>query len=141
MMIDASALVAILADEDDAEDLGAKLDAARVRMTTPLAVFEASVALARRSSATSGLTGRAALIERAQQLVLSFLERNSIRLVAISADMTGHAVLAAARFGKAVGHPADLNFGDCFAYAAATAFRAPLLFKGEDFTKTDVRQA
>lgn len=141
MMIDASALVAILGNETDAEDLGAKLDSARVRMTTPLAVFETSVALARRAASSGSRGDRPAMIERAQQIVLAFLERNNIRQVAISSDMTKHALNAAARFGKAVGHPADLNFGDCFAYAAATAFRAPLLFKGDDFTKTDVRQA
>jgi ribonuclease VapC len=41
-------------------------------------------------------------------------------------------------FGKASGHPAKLNFGDCMAYAVAVALRAPLLFKGRDFGQTDV---
>ena len=46
---------------------------------------------------------------------------------------------AYADFGKASGHPAKLNFGDCFAYALAKAKREPLLFKGDDFAATDVR--
>jgi ribonuclease VapC len=54
-------------------------------------------------------------------------------------DEIGRAALAAARtFGKFVGHPADLNFGDCFAYACAKAVHAMLLFKGDDFALTDV---
>ncbi|RBP14249.1 ribonuclease VapC [Roseiarcus fermentans] len=44
-------------------------------------------------------------------------------------------------FGKGSGHPAGLNFGDCFAYALAKAAREPLLFKGEDFSRTDVAAA
>lgn len=140
-MLDASAIVAILGDEHDAEELGAKMDSARVRMTTPLAIFEASISLARRAASTERREDRQAMIDQWQQLVFDFLDMNQIRIVAISPDMTKHALNAAARYGKAVGHPAALNFGDCFAYAAASAFRAPLLFKGEDFTKTDVRQA
>ena len=45
---------------------------------------------------------------------------------------------AAARFGRVVGHPANLNLGDCFVYACAKAYRVPLLFKGEDFSQTDI---
>ena len=48
---------------------------------------------------------------------------------------------AYADFGKASGHPAKLNFGDCFAYALAKAKREPLLFKGDDFSRTDVTPA
>jgi ribonuclease VapC len=48
---------------------------------------------------------------------------------------------AHARFGKGSGHPAQLNFGDCFSYALARALDAPLLFKGNDFSHTDIRPA
>jgi ribonuclease VapC len=44
----------------------------------------------------------------------------------------------AGRYGRIVGHKAALNFGDCFAYACARAYRAPLLYKGEDFSHTDL---
>ena len=47
-------------------------------------------------------------------------------------------VPAAALYGKAVGHPADLNFGDCFAYACAKAHTTTLIYKGDDFAKTDL---
>ena len=50
-------------------------------------------------------------------------------------------ILIFQRFGRGSGHPAKLNFGDCLAYAAATVLDEPLLFKGEDFTHTDVRDA
>ena len=45
---------------------------------------------------------------------------------------------AAMKYGKSVGHPADLNFGDCFAYACAKAYRLGLIYKGDDFAKTDL---
>ena len=45
------------------------------------------------------------------------------------------------KFGKGSGHPAKLNFGDCFAYALAKQLDAPLLYKGDDFAQTDVRSA
>ena len=80
-------------------------------------------------------------VRAALAVVLAFLDRNGIAQMPITPDIGIAAVEAAARFGKATGHAADLNFGDCFAYACALALDAPLLFKGEDFSKTDVRQA
>lgn len=52
-----------------------------------------------------------------------------------------HGAWAYRRYGKGSGHPAKLNFGDCFAYALAASLDAPLLFKGEDFAQTDVKRA
>jgi ribonuclease VapC len=49
--------------------------------------------------------------------------------------------MAFEKYGKGRGHPAQLNMGDCFAYAVAKSRRMPLLFKGNDFTKTDIRIA
>jgi ribonuclease VapC len=60
---------------------------------------------------------------------------------AVSPYLARKAVEAAARFGKIVGHKADLNFGDCFVYAHAQARDEALLFVGDDFTHTDVRSA
>jgi ribonuclease VapC len=51
------------------------------------------------------------------------------------------ALAAFSRYGKGRGHPAQLNLGDCFAYAVAKNYRTSLLFKGEDFSKTDIRSA
>ena len=56
----------------------------------------------------------------------------------VVADVGRRALDAAAHFGRAVGHPANLNFGDCFVYDCAKAYRVPLLFKGEDFSQTDI---
>ncbi len=60
-------------------------------------------------------------------------------MISFGADHFGWAELGFDRFGKGGGHPAHLNFGDCMAYAVAKALDAPLLFKGGDFAKTDVR--
>ena len=57
-------------------------------------------------------------------------------------DQEAHTALAAfSRYGKGRGHPAQLNLGDCFAYAVAKNYQTALLFKGEDFDKTDLRPA
>ena len=68
----------------------------------------------------------------------ALLERLDIGLVALSADGSRLARLGYARFGKGVGSPGVLNYGDCLAYGVAMAAREPLLFKGEDFAQTDV---
>ncbi|MGH7046475.1 MAG: hypothetical protein ACREE2_08810 [Stellaceae bacterium] len=57
-------------------------------------------------------------------------------------EKEAHIALAAfAHYGKGRGHPAQLNLGDCFAYAMARSTRTTLLFKGDDFTKTDISPA
>ena len=69
-----------------------------------------------------------------------FLERAPVELVPVTPEHAHAARRAWRRFGKG-NHPAGLNFGDCFAYALAEAIREPLLFKGEDFTLTDIEAA
>ena len=128
MMIDASAMVAILLREPDGKSLAAQIEAAKAPFTSPLAVYETIVALMRvkRLSAAD-----------AEAIVRGFLTAASVRVVMISDSMATAAAAAFDRFGKGR-HPAALNMGDCFAYACAKAYRAPLLFKGEDFGKTDI---
>ncbi|RWA64674.1 type II toxin-antitoxin system VapC family toxin [Mesorhizobium sp.] len=58
--------------------------------------------------------------------------------VAIDEDIGSRAIDASIRYGKAVGHPADLNLGDCFAYACAKALDVPLLYRDSDFVQTDL---
>ena len=70
----------------------------------------------------------------------AFLEEARIELVPVSLEHAHAARRAWRRFGKG-NHPAGLNFGDCFAYALAQATREPLLFKGDDFTLTDIEAA
>ena len=68
---------------------------------------------------------------------MAFLAANNVKEMPVGADV-GRRALDAARFGRVVGHPANLNLGDCFVYAYAKAYRVPLLFKGEDFSQTDI---
>ena len=70
----------------------------------------------------------------------AFLEAAEIELVPVTPDQARAARQAWRRFGKG-NHPAGLNFGDCFSYALAESAREPLLFKGEDFARTDIEAA
>ena len=68
----------------------------------------------------------------------ALLERMKVEVVPMSVDAARLARLAYARFGKGVGQPGVLNYGDCLSYGIAMAEREPLLFKGDDFGRTDV---
>ncbi len=139
MYIDASAIVALLLNEPDAASLKSQLDAATSRLTSPLTIFEASISLAR--ARLGKMPTRKATpdeIRIAHGFVLEFVELNAIKEIPVATSLAHRAVEAAATYGKVVGQAADLNFGDCFAYACAKAYHAPLLFKGDDFTHTDV---
>ncbi len=139
MVVDASAIIAVLNRESDAARIASTIDARRGQLrVSPLTLFEATVSLARAASAKAGRKASHAEIELAQATVDAFVRANDICEIEVTPVMGRIAIEAAARYGKAVGHPADLNFGDCFAYACAKALGAPLLFKGDDFSKTDV---
>jgi ribonuclease VapC len=69
-----------------------------------------------------------------------FLKRAGIDIASVDADQSRAAIDAYRRFGKGR-HPAGLNFGDCFAYALAAVTSEPLLYKGDDFAKTDIAAA
>ncbi len=132
MYVDASAIVAILTVEVDCDRLVDALDGADAAITSPIAVFEATMGLARKHRLD---------LHTAHQVVEDFLVSANVSLVAVTLAEAALAVDAAARYGKGRGHPAQLNLGDCFAYAAARASNSPILFTGEDFTKTDLRAA
>ena len=70
----------------------------------------------------------------------ALVARFEVGIEPVTADQARIAREAYRRFGKGIGHPAKLNFGDCFAYALATELDEPLLFIGQDFTHTDVRR-
>lgn len=131
MFVDASALTAILSDEKDAYELLARLQKAADRITSPLAVWETVIAVAR----NLGLE-----IAEAHDAVEAFLRLAEIEVVPVSPETRTIAIEAYARFGKSR-HPAALNFGDCFAYAGARLARMPLLYKGDDFPRTDIETA
>ncbi len=131
MFVDASALTAMIADEHDGIALMARMQKARTKMTSPVAVWEATLAVAR-------LTGKS--IAEAKEGLERFLELGGVELTAIPAEVTALAIDSYDRFGKGR-HRARLNMGDCFAYACARHFGQPLLYKGDDFAQTDIEAA
>jgi ribonuclease VapC len=131
MFADASALTAMLVDERDAGELLARVQNYNLRITSPLAVWETVLAVAR----VLGLE-----IHAAEAAVEEFLALADIVVTPVAAETRGVAIDAFARFGKGR-HPAALNFGDCFAYACAKQADVPLLYKGEDFPQTDIETA
>lgn len=131
MFIDASALTALLTDEDDARELLARLQGADRRLTSPLAVWEAVVAVARVLDLP---------ISESAAAVDSYLALMAIEMVAVPPQTARIAIAAFDRYGKGR-HPAQLNFGDCFAYACARHLGQPLMFKGGDFPQTDIEAA
>jgi ribonuclease VapC len=132
MFVDASAIVALITKEPEADLLADTLDTAETPITSSLAIYEATLAVFRKQRGT---------VEDARQDVRDFLAETRIRLVAIEGDASDRALDAFTRYGKGRGHPAQLNMADCFAYAVATAHGTSLLFKGEDFALTDIPPA
>ncbi|MDP2955477.1 MAG: type II toxin-antitoxin system VapC family toxin [Longimicrobiales bacterium] len=128
VVLDTSALIAILQGKHDADALVAALDAADMRCVSAATVVEAGIVL----QARYGDHG-----ERELDL---FLQRAEVDIVPVTPDHAELARQAFRRFGKGR-HPAGLNFGDCFAYALSAASDAPLLFTGENFRRTDVLTA
>lgn len=131
MFLDASALCAMITNEEDAASLSAKLEDAETRLTSPLAVWETVTNVARLMS-----------MEHlwAQGIVERYLKDFRIEIIAVLPEMTALALDAFRRYGKGR-HPAALNFGDCFAYACAKHHKVPLLYKGNDFSLTDIEPA
>jgi ribonuclease VapC len=128
MFLDASAIIGIIAREIDAAALAGRLRQANEVHTSPVALYEAVLGLAR--------VGRMS-IQDAQIVLDRFLEEVRAQIIPISAEVGRSAVAAFERYGRGR-HPAALNMGDCFAYACAREYDIPLLFKGEDFPLTDV---
>lgn len=125
MVLDTSALVALLQGEDVASRLAAALDADAVRLVSAATVVEcALVMLGRRGDA-------------GEALVDPLLRAIGAEVVAVDGQQALLARDAAVRYGRGR-HPAALNFGDCFSYALAVARGEPLLFVGDDFSRTDV---
>jgi ribonuclease VapC len=132
MFVDASAIVAILTREPDADTLADSLEKGRSPITSPIAIVEAVLGVRRK---------RHASVAEAETDVREFLATARVETVSITCTETQTALDAYARYGKGMGHPAQLNLGDCFAYAVTKNHRTTLLFTGDDFNKTDVRVA
>ncbi|MET3583383.1 ribonuclease VapC [Mesorhizobium robiniae] len=141
MFLDASAIIAILLEEADADSLLKKIENAEKLYFSPSSAFEAIVAIARSTSiAENGdqTSTPPALIDRGQMIVMDFLAELRAVEVPMDTRIRELAIKAARDYGRYVGHPAKLNFGDCFSYACAKAYRVPLLYKGNDFLQTDL---
>jgi ribonuclease VapC len=128
MVIDTSALLAILKVEPDAEALIARLSLAGPRRLSTATLLETRLVIERQI----GEAGQAALDR--------LLAAADITTVPLEIIHVHWALVGWRRFGKGQ-HPASLNFGDCFSYGLAMALGAPLLFKGDGFAATDVQQA
>lgn len=129
MIVDTSALIAILRDEEDAIAYARAI---------------ANAAIRRISAATYVET--AAVIDASRDPIASRRFDDLLREArfAIESVTEAHARIAREAyrdFGRGSSHPARLNFGDCFAYALAKAMNEPLLFKGDDFARTDITSA
>lgn len=126
MVVDSSAVVAILEEEPDGPALLRRLVEAGTRRISAATLLEAAIVLEAKSGEIAG-----------DQLDL-FLARGGIAVEDVTADQIRIARKAWRKFGKGSEHPAGLNYGDCFSYALAKAFGEELLFKGGDFGETDV---
>lgn len=129
MIVDSSVVIAILRQEADAQEFSEAMEAATSCRISAASFFEAAIVIDSR---------RDALASREFD---SIFAANDIEICTVDERQARIAREAYRDFGKGSGHPAKLNFGDCFAYALAKARNEPLLFKGKDFAHTDVRPA
>ena len=125
MVIDSSALIAILFREPERDVLATAIDSASTRLMSAMSKLETSIVVAARRTPA------------AVEEVDSVLRRLAVEIVPFDDRQADIARDAFARYGKGR-HPAGLNFGDCASYALAVAEAEPLLFKGTDFQLTDV---
>ena len=129
MIVDSSALIAILTDEPDAPGLSQVLDRPEIARISAASYLETSIVLDKHKDAvlSAKLDG---LIELAKMVIEP-----------VTVEQAKIARQAYRDYGKGSGHPANLNFGDCFSYALARDKREPILYKGADFVHTDLRSA
>ncbi|HEX3970054.1 MAG TPA: type II toxin-antitoxin system VapC family toxin [Stellaceae bacterium] len=127
MVIDASAIGAILFNEPEAAAFEQKIADDPIRLLSAATLVEATIIIESRLGGAGS---------REFEL---WLVRAGVEVVAVDAEQTDIACRGWRRFGKGR-HPASLNYGDCFTYALAVARDEPLLFKGDDFAKTDVKR-
>jgi ribonuclease VapC len=132
IVVDSSAVIAILFGESTAPALLARLEADPDRVMSVASYVETGTVLAGR---------RRAERLRAISDLDAFLAEARITVVPADAAQARVALTARIRFGRGMGHRARLNFGDAFSYALARAHRASLLFVGDDFTEADIASA
>ena len=128
MVIDSSAIIAILFAEDEAELFFDAIERSDHRFIGAPTLLEATIV---------AKTNKGIEVLSRLDLIMKQLE---IKIIDFGADHTEVARQAFLKFGKGQGHPAQLNFGDCMSYAMSKVEGLPLLFKGGDFSKTDVER-
>lgn len=129
IVVDTSAIIAIFRREPEAAAFAVKIADAEVPMISVASVLEASIVL----RALKHLDP-----EELERWLDAFLADARMRIEPVTVEQSRIARAAHEAFGKGSGHPVKLNFGDCFTYALAKSSGAPLLFKGDDFSKTDL---
>jgi ribonuclease VapC len=129
MIIDASALIAILRDEPEARTFAKAIASTNIRRVSAVNYVEAAAVID--ASRNPVASRRFDDLFRGAELIIETVTEAQARI----------AREAYRDFGKGSGHPAGLNFGDCFAYALAKTTGEPILFKGDDFTRTDLSPA
>jgi ribonuclease VapC len=125
MVVDTSALMAVVLGEPDAERCMQALEAAETLLISAGTVAEALIVAGRRNVASE---------------VASLIDGLGFSVVPLTPTGARRVAQAYDQWGKGI-HPASLNFGDCFAYAEARANNCPLLYVGNDFSKTDIQAA
>jgi ribonuclease VapC len=128
MVIDSSALLAILFDEAEQRLFNEKIEADAVRFVSAASYLEVAIIIDDRLG-----------YEGARDLTL-FIAEAEIEIIPVTLEQAEIAREAYRNYGRG-NHPARLNYGDCFAYALAKATQQALLFKGDDFAKTDIATA
>jgi ribonuclease VapC len=129
MIVDSSVLVAILLNEEDGDALSTALDSAEMVRMSAATYLETSIVIDSYRDAV--------LSARLDDTILD----SEIVMESVTPEQARIARQAYRDYGKGSGHPAQLNFGDCFSYALARDKREPILFKGDDFGHTDLRSA
>jgi ribonuclease VapC len=129
VIVDTSALIAVLRNESEAEAFARLMSESEGARLSAVSYVEAGAVLDR--------TGDAVVSRALDELV----DAAAIVIEPVTAEQARLARDAYRDFGRGSGHPAALNFGDCFSYALARDTREPLLFKGDDFPHTDITPA
>jgi len=127
MVIDSSALIALLLGEPETVSFVSAIAAASTRLVTAPSYLETAIVMVSRSGG------------EAQEKLDRLLSELAAEVVPFTHEQAILAVVAYRQYGRGSGHAAGLNFGDCFTYALAKLRDEPLLFKGNDFSRTDLR--
>ena len=125
MVLDTSALLTVLLNEPEADAFRLAIESDPVRLLSAASLVETAIVIEARVGEAGG--------RELDRLV----QKADVEIVPVDADQADLARHAYRRFGKGR-HPAGLNYGDCFSFALSQSSGEPLLFKGDDFARTDV---